>query len=423
MSLSVVIDRGRVSGINMMWERLADIELICKHYSPSAYQMYSIESLFHRLKDHQADLCKARYFYFDLSTWTNVAWRHLARSTVNELEEDSGWIAILERLQGAGVGLSLAFDKKVYSGRLKIHKRNYIKIFGQALVIEAVGSKDFVSEQIELDSDRHDVRQEANVAIKKLPSVDGITVSRDTFLSEMVSAVGFDAVSSDDEIPDVEKKLEDSLKIIGYDSENAEIVKEFVAVVVPLENPNHDEHQSLSIEATPGSIYIGKNCKLPVFAEALVHEADHQRFYEIRRCEPLVKEESTEKFCSPWRMDPRPADGLVSGASAFFRVSKFWHRLLASNYAEVDHEMAGYRSLFTAAQSRDALQTILRSTELTDFGRDYCETLRREVEMLWRSFQSNPHFEAWSIRAAREISEHKHAWATENSLLDAYEQG
>ena len=179
----------------------------------------------------------------------------------------------------------------------------------------------------------------------------------------------------------------------------------------------------MSIEATPGSIYIGKNCKLPVFAEALVHEADHQRLYEIQRGEHLVKEGSAEKFCSPWRMDPRPAGGLVFGASAFIRVSKFWHRLLASGYIEADHESAGYRSLFTAAQSLDALDTTLLSAELTDFGREYCETLRNEAEMLWRSFQSNPHFDAWSIKAAREISEHKHAWATENDMFEANEQG
>lgn len=416
MRIHTVIDKGRALGIAQMWERLTDLELICRKCTPSLFRRYSIGSILDRLKGLKWDCAVDPHFYFDLSTWTNVAWRHLGRSNVSELEDDSTWIAILERLQGAEVALSLTYSGTVYSGRILAHMHNSLKVFGRALVIEAVGNRDFIDEHIEVDFNRSDLIQNASVVIRALNTVDRITISRDPFLCEMVSAVGFDAISSEEDIQNVEKKLTDAIEIIGNDNENSQLVREFVTTIVPLENPKRDEHQSLSIQATPGTIYIGKNCKLPVFAEALVHEADHQRLYEIQRCERLVKEGSTEIYYSPWRMDPRPAIGLLLGASAFLRVSYFWYRLVASEHAEVDRETAGYRSLFTAAQSLEALETVLRSSELTDFGREYCNTLWRDAQVIWQILQDAPRFKAWSIQGAREMNAHKCAWTAKNHL-------
>lgn len=414
MNFDDIVDEGRIAGQNSMWERLADIEVISRECSPRTHQKFAIDSIFHFLKIHQSALNSIREFYFDLSTWTNIAWRHLARNDVDKLDRDARWIQILERLQGAAIGVAMILNVDSFSFTLTIKSKTYIKIFGKDLCVSFHCERDSAEEFIETWTYPTRKPDVSNLVFKELPSVDGIIVSRDGALREMVAAVGFEVMSSRDDIVGVVNTLRNSLRIISHDTENLGIVKQFVGLVVPIENPNYEEHKSLSIESTPGAIYIGKNCKLEIFAEALVHEADHQRLYEIQRSKPLTKEASTSRFCSPWRMDPRPASGLIFGASAFFRVSRFWDRLLKSDQCSFDERKAGYRALFTASQSLDALETLISSRDLTAFGRFFCENLKGEAERHYDSFRSSSQFDVWSDEAAQKLFEHKREWVLEN---------
>lgn len=61
--------------------------------------------------------------------------------------------------------------------------------------------------------------------------------------------------------------------------------------------------------------------------ENIVHECAHSRLEQLFVIDPVVLNEQTEKFKSPWREDPRPMKGVYHGVFAFTRVAMWLERL------------------------------------------------------------------------------------------------
>ncbi len=416
MILPLEIGHERTFASEHMQSRMRDIETICVHCSPATAHYISLADIFHDLHSRIDARPLSRGFFFDLSTWVNIAWRYLANHPVENLDGDREWQELMERLQGAKV--ALAFESgRSFSGNLSFAGDNTIKVFGYPLELEAYDVRNGITTRVTLVPGSIAGKLANNIRGHEMLVVQGVTISIDKLLSDSVAEIGYDATRSVSSSSEFIGTIFDALKLVRVDEENRNLVEEYVSSIVPLENPNNDEHQSLSIDATPGCIYVGKNCSVTVFAEAIVHEADHQRLYEIRRWKPFVDGASTKRFYSPWRMDPRPAGGLIFGASAFSRVSKFWHELRSSEHDKRD-DTAGYRAVFTAMQSELAIRTVLTGAELTSFGRQYCETLGRNIADHMALLSNENNFGLWEERSSQQINEHRIEWARVNASAD-----
>jgi hypothetical protein len=196
------------------------------------------------------------------------------------------------------------------------------------------------------------------------------------------------------------------------------LVRSFGRLVAPVRSEGVDIHCSVSFSARPGVLYMSWSPNPLIIAEGMVHEADHQFYDEITRglilwSDPL--EAQASKYFSPWREDPRPLDGLLTGASAFIRVAELWQRILDSDPQHPDGDFIGQRCALTVLQSLDAISTIKGSARPTETGAEIIGNLERRGKAVVKIIESHPSFARWARIASDVQNEHKGNWTTRNS--------
>ena len=105
-------------------------------------------------------------------------------------------------------------------------------------------------------------------------------------------------------------------------------------------------------------------------AEGLVHEAAHSLLLGYTLGAPLVKNDSSELFVSPLRVDPRPMDGIVHATYVLARMHYSIERMLASramNAAERDR--LGAMKLRREIDYLQGLDIVASSARFTPVGR------------------------------------------------------
>ena len=145
-------------------------------------------------------------------------------------------------------------------------------------------------------------------------------------------------------------------------------ISAIVRVIVPFLVPDSIGHVSTSSSLAFGTIGMSRQPDVHTCAETLVHETQHLKLSALLDLVTLTKPDDGQRYYAPWRVDPRPASGLLQGAYAFFGVSGFWReqRALATDprvRQRAEAEFARWRE-----GAALVAQTLLSSGQLTAEG-------------------------------------------------------
>lgn len=99
-----------------------------------------------------------------------------------------------------------------------------------------------------------------------------------------------------------------------------------LSTIVPV--GTHDQrHLSASYREALGTIYLSLHPQVLTMAEAVVHEAQHNKLHAVLMEDPLLQNGPDERYPSPVRPDPRPLLGVLLAVHAFVPVALL-HRSL-----------------------------------------------------------------------------------------------
>ena len=173
-----------------------------------------------------------------------------------------------------------------------------------------------------------------------------------------------------------------ALRLVELHPPSKRLVRSFSRGIIPIHNEIENTECSVSFDSLPGMIFTSYGRTPQFLAETLVHESDHQRHYMLTRNFDIWKDEAPKElaeFRSPWRVDARPADGILRGASAFVSVGEFW-LFIQSRQRQLTPEVISWarrRAFLTNFQAVDALTTLTHVAGLTEQG----EELLHEMSM------------------------------------------
>jgi uncharacterized protein len=147
-----------------------------------------------------------------------------------------------------------------------------------------------------------------------------------------------------------------------------------VRVIVPYQTPASG-HVSNSSPQVFGTVAMSRQADGYACAETLVHETQHLKLSALLDLVTLTRPDDGQRYYAPWRPDPRPLDGLLQGAYAFFGVSGFW-RGQRDTAPEPDVRQRAHAEF---ARWRDGVAlvaaTLLRSGQLTSLGETFVATM------------------------------------------------
>jgi uncharacterized protein len=147
-----------------------------------------------------------------------------------------------------------------------------------------------------------------------------------------------------------------------------------VQVIVPYQAPASG-HVSNSSPQVFGTVAMSRQADGYTCAETLVHETQHLKLCALLDLVTLAQPDDGQRYYAPWRPDPRPLDGLLQGAYAFFGISGFW-RGQRDTAAEPEVRQRAHAEF---ARWRDGvalvIATLLRSGQLTSPGETFVTTM------------------------------------------------
>jgi hypothetical protein len=231
------------------------------------------------------------------------------------------------------------------------------------------------------------------------------------------------SLSSEERI-EWERAVGSAVELIRYHAGSAELVSEFGWLLVPIRNERAGYHSSVSFSSLPNAIFASFHGGAESFAEALVHESDHNLLYLISRYEDFWQKPAhlqSAIYRSPWRDDPRPLDGILRGASAFVQVGSLWAALLMA--LPKTHSSLNWirkRVFLCNLQAVDALRTLTNVDELSTFGRQQVEAWRDSAEDTHRAIMRESAAQAYLLAAFDEQARHDNEWAQRNPTCVAH---
>jgi HEXXH motif-containing protein len=133
-------------------------------------------------------------------------------------------------------------------------------------------------------------------------------------------------------------------------------------------------HLSCSYQEDIGTIYVSLHPSIMTMAEALIHEASHNKLNALFELDPVIENGDDERYASPVRPDPRPLRGILLAVHAFVPVACLYERLLragateqAASNAPLRRELLEARLAVIARANRagtDVLRTHARPTRM-----------------------------------------------------------
>jgi hypothetical protein len=208
--------------------------------------------------------------------------------------------------------------------------------------------------------------------------------------------------------------LEKAIEIIKTDKSSYDLVSNFASYLVPLKQKEVIKNLSFSVRNLPGVIFKNNELNPFLIGETLVHESDHQLFYAIEKFDNFWKDDiKLQKpiFLSPWRDDPRPLDGILRGLSSFARVSQYYSTAItAYGFTPKQLEQVGLMLLQRLRESEVALNTVLQSEQLSEFGNQYANEIQETLNAVNAIVEKFEQFERWNYAALETIKNHKENW-------------
>ena len=208
-----------------------------------------------------------------------------------------------------------------------------------------------------------------------------------------------------------------ALAIVDTDQEASDLVRSLVGAIVPLRSSSEPQHLSSSIRDLPGVVAMDLNGHVVDIAEALVHEADHQRYYIQSELAPFWASDSDRRaiYRSPWRPDPRPLDGLLAGASAFSAIGTFFANVVSlSRGDQIAGRSIGLRAIHASLQALRALEVVDRFAAPTTMGRSIVAQCAERAHHSLSTMGTHQNYEQWHRKATERLVEHDSAWSQEH---------
>ncbi|MGK5631364.1 HEXXH motif domain-containing protein, partial [Streptomyces sp. URMC 123] len=104
-------------------------------------------------------------------------------------------------------------------------------------------------------------------------------------------------------------------------------------------------------------------------AATVVHELQHAKLSALAELVPLHTAGPTPLHWAPWRVDPRPFDGLLQGAYSHLALADYWQRLALATDDPMRRDSAWAEHSRCREQVGATLPTLLGSRRLTPEGR------------------------------------------------------
>jgi len=197
--------------------------------------------------------------------------------------------------------------------------------------------------------------------------------------------------------------------VTRYAPERADELTAGLRSVVPLAAPGVGPARSATARDAFGSFGSTEPDTAADFAVTLVHEFQHSKLSALLDLVPLYDGSVQQRYFAPWRMDPRPAGGLLQGVYAFLAVADTW-RLLRADPALAglaEQEFADIRE-----QVDHAVRELSGSSELTAPGRRFVAGIREAAAALL----AEPLPEQVVRRARERLVRNREAWHTRNGI-------
>jgi len=213
--------------------------------------------------------------------------------------------------------------------------------------------------------------------------------------------------------------LREASRLIACSAVGSALVFRFIGALVPIHNRSGFAHKSTSMAAVPGAVFLSASDSSQMLAEAIVHEADHQYLYQLTAVEPLLAstaENKAEIYRSPWRLDPRPAHGLLFGASAFSRVAACFVDALPEVDADLQRAL-GRRATLATCQALDATQTLRKQCSFEAQGEAFLSELQEELVRTKSWLMTCSEWSRWEGEACSTMSAAEASWRSANSAL------
>jgi HEXXH motif-containing protein len=154
-----------------------------------------------------------------------------------------------------------------------------------------------------------------------------------------------------------------------------------------------------------GSALVARPDDGATLAATLVHEFQHIVLGGVLHLARLYEDDPSERFYVPWRPDPRPLSGALTGVYAFFGVAGFWRAM-----ARARSEVLEHRAMFEFAQWRSQTWLVLRALRddatLTRAGRRFLDGIASKLE----AWQEEPVPEGLRRLADAVTTDHYASW-------------
>ncbi|HEY7403582.1 MAG TPA: HEXXH motif-containing putative peptide modification protein [Candidatus Angelobacter sp.] len=140
-----------------------------------------------------------------------------------------------------------------------------------------------------------------------------------------------------------------------------------------------DYDVSFSDPAIPFSIFVSVPARVDRrsalrVAESLVHETMHLQLTLFEVCCPLVDQLSNWSMYSPWKQQPRPAQGILHGLYVFHVLRWMWQQIVQRTRIEIDHAFA-MRRIAEIDDEISSVRAFEKSPALTKEGNLFLEKL------------------------------------------------
>jgi HEXXH motif-containing protein len=196
------------------------------------------------------------------------------------------------------------------------------------------------------------------------------------------------------------------------DPASAAEIAALIKVIVPYSAPDSGL-VSTSSPQTFGTVAMSRQPNPYTCAETLLHEAHHIKLSALLDLVSLCKPDDGQRYYAPWRVDPRPAGGLLQGAYAFLGVSSFWR----GQQVSAPDPAVRQRAAADFARWRDGAalvcDTLLSSGQLTPEGLEFA----REMARILAAWKGEPvPAEALAVARAK-ASRHATQWHADHGAM------
>lgn len=320
------------------------------------------------------------------------------------------------------ISLATAFlDKIPFSINVVTNSYGYISLPGTGKFIKTgyYNERDLTCT---VSSDGYILIGNSTAKIFDLPNIAQLELvfDQDPFISSF--QFGYES-DKDTLLKDWMEALTSANHLVSHHSPSSSLVHSFAKSIIPISEEQKGKHSSVSIDAVPGAIYLSYSSTPRIIAEALVHESDHQWIHSLNQLDVSfwTQDVIMQKpiFRSPWRLDPRPLNGLLLGASAFHRVGMWLNSLRVSDSVNFDYIFSpGSYALLCFEQTLDALNTIEKYGSLSRAGKTLVNLIKSNTKAGIRELEKCQEFKTWELHSQATQNLHNKNWITKNNGID-----